>query len=62
MSTDRNKKESSSSVKSRSRDKTGVDVVNAVRDMIASQYPGMNEEDATRLAVMLAKAQIKGEI
>jgi len=48
--------------KSSVKQKTGFDVADAVKDMITSQYPGMNETDAMRLAVMLTKAQFKGEI
>lgn len=43
-------------------ERSGVDVAGAVKEMISAQYPGMNEDDAMRLAVMLTKAQFKGEI
>ncbi len=39
-----------------------MDVAGAVKEMISAQYPGMNEADAMRLAVMLTKAQFKGKI
>ncbi len=42
--------------------RSGIDVAGAVMDMITEQYPGMDREDAMRLAVMLTKAQFKGEI
>jgi hypothetical protein len=45
-----------------SGERSGVDVAGAVKEMISAQYPGMNEDDAMRLAVMLTKAQFKGEI
>jgi hypothetical protein len=62
LSTGKDKKIKSAGANTRSKQKSGVDVAEAVRDMISAQYPGMGEDDATRLAVMLTKAQFKGEI
>jgi len=35
--------------------RTGMDVANAVRDMIKAEFPNFNEADAMRLAVGLTK-------
>ena len=62
MSTGKDKKLKTANAGARSRQKSGIDVAGAVRDMIAAQYPQMSEDDTMRLAVMLAKAHLKGDI
>lgn len=42
--------------------KTGMDLAIDVKHMISEQYPAMSEQDMMRLAVLLAKAGIKGQI
>ncbi len=43
------------------KNKTGLDVAGAVKAMIREQYPQMDDEGAMRLAMLLAKAQLKNE-
>jgi len=62
LSTDKDKKVKSANAGIRSKQKSGIDVADAVKDMITAQYPAMSENDVTRLAVMLTKAQLKGDI
>lgn len=42
--------------------KTGMDLVHAVKNMIREQYPSMSEQDTMKLAVLLAKSGINGQI
>lgn len=60
--TGKDKKARPADVDTRSKRRSGIDIADAVKDMITQQYPGMDQDDAMRLAVMLTKAQLKGEI
>ena len=42
--------------------KTGMDLALAVEHLIDEQYPEMPENDKMKLAMLLAKAGIKGQI
>lgn len=53
---------SAKKVKNAASDKNAMDLANAVNDMIANEYPGMRKEDAMRLAVLLTKVEIKGDL
>lgn len=39
--------------------KTGLDVMEKIKEMIRDQYPGMSELHAEKLAVLLAKEGLK---
>ena len=43
------------------KEKTGLDVAEAVKEMIKGQYPQIDEEGAMRLAMLLTKSQLKKE-
>ncbi|MCX5749596.1 MAG: hypothetical protein NTZ10_05080 [Candidatus Saganbacteria bacterium] len=48
--------------KPKNRSFTGLDLANTVRNMFRSECPGIGEASAMKLAVLLTKAQIKGDL